>query len=155
MFGCHNDDPRTSGNVEKILAAESAFGLRRVATYASFQHAVEKLKDGLLQFLLDAKRDGKKVVGYGAAAKGSTLLNFAGVKPDLLPFICDAAPSKQGRFMPGSHIPIHAPDALKTADADFVLILPWNIATEAIEKTRGLVSGKTRYVVAVPELTFL
>ena len=155
IFGCHKDDARSSAKVEKILAAELAFGLQQVETYAKFQGAVEKLKDGLLQFLLEAKRGGKKVVGYGAAAKGSTLLNFAGVKPDLLPFICDAAPSKQGKFMPGNHIPIRAPETLKTADADFVLILPWNIAAEVMAKTSGLVSDKTRYVVAVPELTVL
>ena len=155
IFGCHEDDPRAATNVENILNLEAAFGLQNIETYAKFQQAIEKLKDGLLRFLLDAKRDGKKVIGYGAAAKGSTLLNFAGVKPDLLPFICDAAPSKQGKFMPGSHIPIHAPSALETPDADFILILPWNIAVEVMEKTRDMVLDKTSYVVAVPELKIL
>ena len=81
-------------------------------------------------FSLKQKAKGKKVVGYGAAAKGNTLLNYAGVKPDLLPIICDAAPSKQGKFMPGSHIPIVSQEELAKANPDYVLILPWNISKE-------------------------
>ena len=156
IFGCHHNDPRpATDNVEKILNAETAFGLQKIETYKNFQTAVENLKNEFLEFLLKAKRDGKKVIGYGAAAKGNTLLNYAGIKPDLLPMICDAALAKQGKFMPASHIPIHPPEALKIADADYILILPWNIAAEVITKTKPMVSPKTNYVVAVPKLQIL
>ncbi|MFN1208504.1 methyltransferase C-terminal domain-containing protein, partial [Enterococcus lactis] len=86
----------------------------------------------LLEYLIASKRQGKVVGAYGAAAKGNTLLNFAGVRPDLLPFVCDAAPSKQGKFMPGSHVPILAPEELRARKPDVVLILPWNIADEVM-----------------------
>ena len=91
------------------------------------------MKDDLLDFLIEQKRRGKKVAGYGAAAKGNTLLNYAGVKPDLLSFICDAALSKQGKFMPGSHIPILTPQAMQERRPDFVVILPWNLADEIVK----------------------
>ncbi len=156
VYGCHADDKRTTQKaVDGIIMREGQNGLNNLATYAAFQHKAERVKNDLLAFLLEKKRQGAKVIAYGAAAKGSTVLNFAGVKPDLLSFVYDAAPSKQGKFMPGSHIPIHAPEAMKAQDADFVLILPWNIAAEVMEKTKALVSKKTRYVIAVPELKIL
>lgn len=156
IYGCHmGGQHKQTPSVENIIHQERDAGLERLDVFSAFQAKANAIKDALVSFLIEAKRNGQKVVGYGAAAKGNTLLNFAGVKPDLLPFVCDAAPSKQGKFMPGSHIPILAPEALKTADADFVLILPWNIATEVMEKTKPLVSSKTRYIVAVPELTTL
>jgi SAM-dependent methyltransferase len=156
VYGClmaaqHTQTP----SVEKIILQERDAGLESRDVFSAFQAKANTIKDVLLSFLIEAKRKGQKVVGYGAAAKGNTLLNFAGVKPDLLAFVCDAAPSKQGKFMPGSHIPIVAPEALKAAEADFVLILPWNIASEVMEKTESLVLTKARYVVAVPELTIL
>lgn len=156
VFGCRIDaDHKLMPNVEKIIQDERTGGLEALGIYKEFQLRANAVKDALVSFLIEAKRNGKRVVAYGAAAKGNTLLNFAGIKPDLLPIVCDAAPSKQGKFMPGSHVPIHAPDALKTSDADFVLILPWNIATEVMDRTKGLVSAKARYVVAVPELTII
>ena len=88
---------------------------------------------------------------YGAAAKGNTLLNFAGVKPDLLGFVCDAAPSKQDKYLPGSHIPIRHPDALAAAAPDFVLILPWNIADEVVAQNSALDASGTRFITFVPE----
>ena len=156
IYGClmgaqHEQTPF----VETIIRQEQESGLESLAVFSAFQAKANTIKDALLFFLIEAKRKGQKVVGYGAAAKGNTLLNFAGVKPDLLPLVCDAAPSKQSKFMPGSHIPIFAPEALKMAEADFVLILPWNIAREVMEKTKPLVSTNARYVVAVPELTIL
>jgi hypothetical protein len=113
------------------------------------------VKDGFLRFLLDAKRDGKTVAGYGAAAKGNTLLNYGGVKPDLLPFICDAAPSKQGKLMPASHIPIMAPEVLERTKPDYVVILPWNIADEIRRQLAGLGEAGTRFIVAVPKVRVL
>ena len=110
------------------------------------------MKNALLAFLLEQKREGKRVAAYGAAAKGNTLLNYAGVKPDLLPFVCDAAPSKQGKFLPGVHIPILPPAALREHKPDVVLILPWNIAEEVVSQHAYVREWGGRFMVAVPEL---
>lgn len=139
--------------VEFVLGQERAAGVERVEFYEGFQEQAEQVKDDLLRFLLDARRDGSRVAAYGAAAKGNTLLNFAGVKPDLLPVVYDAAPSKQGRFLPGSRIPVRAPGVLAETPPDHLLILPWNIADEVVLQLRDLRAGGTRMVTAVPRLT--
>lgn len=139
-------------SVGEVLAAEARYDLDADAPYDGFQARADAIKDGLLSFLIDAKRAGKRVAGYGAAAKGNTLLNYAGVKRDLLGFICDAAPSKQGQFMPGSHIPIVAPSRLDDELPDYVLILPWNLAAELSAQLAPLRVHGTRFVTAVPEL---
>lgn len=153
VFGCHADDPRTAtSKLRAVLAEETRRGLFDLATYAAFQARADRVKDDLLDFLIQRKRAGQSVAAYGAAAKGNTLLNYAGVKPDLLSFVCDAAPSKQGRFMPGSHVPILPPSALSERRPDFVLILPWNIASEVRSQQADVRSWGGRFVVAVPEL---
>lgn len=138
--------------VATLLTEEHQRGMATLAYYEAFQPRADRVKDAFLRFLLDAKRDGKTVAAYGAAAKGNTLMNYAGVKPDLLPFVCDAAPSKQGKLMPGSHIPILPPLALEAARPDFVLILPWNIAAEVKRQLAGLAAQGTRFVTVVPEV---
>ncbi|MBI1214407.1 MAG: methyltransferase domain-containing protein [Alphaproteobacteria bacterium] len=157
VYGCHEQDNReTAPAVADALAAEEAAGLRDVATYLSFQPRADKVKNDLLAFLVEQKRAGKKVAAYGAAAKGNTLLNYAGVKPDLLPFVCDAAPSKQGKYMPGSHIPILPPAALAEKKPDIILILPWNIAAEVEKQQRETVQAwGGKFAVAVPEMKIL
>ena len=156
VYGCHATDARqTEPGVARILAEEQSAGLLALETYRAFQARAEKVKDDFLTFLLEQKRAGKKVAAYGAAAKGNTLLNFAGIKPDLLPFACDAAPAKQGKFLPGSHIPIHAPEKLASESPDYVVILPWNIADEVVSQNGGLQSRETKFVTAVPELEIL
>jgi SAM-dependent methyltransferase len=151
VYGCHYEDPRLStDSVDRILEDEERYQLRTLGIFRDFQTAAERIKDDLLMFLIDRKRAGKKVVAYGAAAKGNTLLNFAGVKSDLLPIVFDAAPSKQNRFMPGSQIPIRSPDDLTAEKTDYVLILPWNIADEVVQKIRCLVSEQTHYLIAIP-----
>lgn len=153
LYGCHADAPfETTDAVDACLDAELVAGLAKDAVYAAFQQRADAVKNGLLRFLLQANAEGRTVAGYGAAAKGNTLLNYAGVKPDLLPFICDAAPAKQGKFMPGSHIPILAPSALDERRPDYVLILPWNIAEEVRAQLSHLADRGTRFVTAVPEL---
>ena len=153
VYGCrvgagHAETPA----VAAVLAREAAGGLGEDAVYDRFQTRANAVKNGLLRFLLDCARDGLRVAGYGAAAKGNTILNFAGVRPDLLPFVCDAAPSKQGRFLPGSHIPVLPPSALRENRPDFVLILPWNIADEVMAQLDDLSAQGTRFVTAVPEV---
>jgi hypothetical protein len=154
IYGCHSNDVReTQTSVTNLLQEEADRGLQSLQTYQDFQRRAEKIKDDLLTFLIDEKRNGKKIAAYGAAAKGNTLLNYAGVKPDLVPFVCDAAQSKQGKFMPGSHIPILEPTALADYQPDYVLILPWNIAAEVQQQNAVLRETGVRFVTAVPELT--
>ena len=153
VFGCHEHASHVeTPAAQSVLAEERRRGMDQSEFYAGFQARANALKDGLLRFLLDAKSDGKTVAAYGAAAKGNTLLNYAGVKPDLLPFVCDAAPSKQGKLLPGSHIPILPPSALEEDRPDFVLILPWNIADEVKQQLAGLAAKGTRFVTAVPKV---
>lgn len=153
IYGCHADDVQaTSETVIDMLAEEKNRGLQAVDIYKNFQIKADKVKDDLLFFLIEQKRAGKKVAAYGAAAKGNTLLNYAGVKPDLLSFVCDAALAKQGKFMPGSHIPIFSPNALFENRPDYIVILPWNIAAEVKQQNAELAKLGTKFVTAVPSL---
>ena len=153
VYGCRNNaSHEETSAVSGIIEAERSAGLDTSAPYEAFQARAEAIKDAALRFLLDAKRDGRRVAGYGAAAKGNTLLNFAGIGPDLLPFVCDAAPAKQGKYLPGSHIPIRTPDALRTARPDLVLILPWNIAEEISAQLSDLADEGTEFVTFIPEI---
>jgi len=156
IFGCHADDPRQEAPaVSAMVRVEEAAGLRERDTYRKFQARAEAIKHDLLRFLIEQKRAGKTVVAYGAAAKGSTLLNFSGVRPDLLPFVCDAAASKQGKYLPGSRTPIVAPEMLGERKPDYVLILPWNIADEVRMQQQRIRDWGGRFVVAIPELRTL
>jgi SAM-dependent methyltransferase len=156
VFGCHLDDVRAStSRVEKVLGKELSAGLQNLETYLSFQHKADKVKNDLLSFLIDQARNGKKVAAYGAAAKGNTLLNYAGVKPDLVEFVCDAAPSKQGKYLPGSHIPVLVPNEINQRKPDYVLVLPWNIASEVISANESIREWGGCFVKAVPKLEVL
>ncbi|PKQ75068.1 SAM-dependent methyltransferase [Aeromonas sobria] len=156
VFACHADEQRpVTTAVVECLRQESMAGLHQLSIYQNFQTLVDRVKNSLLSFLLIQRRVGKTVAAYGAAAKGNTLLNYAGVRPDLLPYVCDAACSKQGRFMPGSHIPILPPEVLMANPPDFVLILPWNLADEISRQLAPLRAAGTRFVVAVPRLEIL
>jgi hypothetical protein len=153
VFGCHSSDARPqSESVQQLLLREEAFGLRSLDTYRGFQAEANRIKDDLLTFLIEQKRAGRRTVAYGAAAKGNTLLNYAGVKPDLLPFVCDAAPAKQNRFMPGSHIPILHPDAIAAYRPDIVLILPWNLSLEVRRQLSFISQWGGRFATAVPSM---
>ncbi len=156
IFGCHLQDEReNSSNVERVLTDEQLFGLQSLSVYRDFQQRADEVKNGLISFLIEQKRAGKQVVAYGAAAKGNTLLNYAGIKPDLLSYVCDAAPSKQGKFLPGSHIPIYAPHKLMQTQPDVVVVLPWNIAQEVLEQNCDIRENGTEFVVAVPAMRSL
>lgn len=152
VYGCHADDARESTESLKVLLTEEARrGVQTLQPYTSFQPRADKIKDDLLEFLIKQKKAGKLLAAYGAAAKGNTLLNYAGVKPDLLSFVCDAAIAKQNCFMPGSHIPILSPQAIIKAKPDYVLILPWNIAEE-VKSQLAQDLPNAQFVTAVPEL---
>ena len=126
----HQGAAEASAAMEAVLAAEAAAGLETLAAYSGFQQRAEAAKNGLLEYLLKAKREGRRVLGYGAAAKGNTLLNYAGIRADLLPAVADRARSKQGKLLPGSHIPVISPERLATEYADALLVLPWNLIEE-------------------------
>ena len=154
VFGCHDDDLRvTKQVVTTLMQKESECGLQQLQTYLKFQPRADQIKNDLLAFLIEQKHNGKEVCAYGAAAKGNTLLNYAGVKPDLLPIIYDAAPAKQNKYMPGSHIPIFNPDKIKEEMPDYILILPWNIADEVMEQNGFIRELGGKFVTAVPEIT--
>lgn len=138
--------------VAALLWSEADAGVATSAFYRGFQSKAEKVKNDLLVFLIEAKRQGLNVAAYGAAAKGNTLLNFAGVRPDLLPYVADRNPAKQGKFMPGSRIPIFTPTALIRQRPDYLFILPWNISSEIEQQNAHLAELGTRFVIAVPGL---
>ena len=141
-----------SPRVDALLARESQVGMLTSEYYSDFQRKTEQVKNGLLEFLLDAKRHGKKVAAYGAAAKGNTLMNFAGVRPDLISFVVDRNPAKQGKYMPGSRIPIVAEAVLREKRPDYVVILPWNLRNEVMQQLDYVQGWGGRLVTAVPAL---
>lgn len=155
IYGCHVEDVRGATEaLYDVLKEEARQDLQTFGPYAGFQSRTDKIKNDLLEFLLEQKRAGKSVAAYGAAAKGNTLLNYAGVKPDLLPFVSDAAIAKQDKFMPGSHIPILSPEVIIDAKPDYILVLPWNIAGE-VKSQLSQHLPSVRFVTAVPELKTL
>lgn len=142
----------TSPAVDRMLRCEAAAGLTSAAGFSDFQARAEKVKDDFVAFLIDAKRNGRRVAAYGAAAKGNTLLNFAGIRPDLIHYVVDRNPAKQGKFMPGSRIPI-VDEALLDADRpDFIIILPWNLKVEVMQQLKRARAWGTQFVTAVPTL---
>jgi SAM-dependent methyltransferase len=143
--------PRTAA-VDALLASEADAGMRSAAYYAGFQERVLKVKHEFLSFLLTARAEGKTVVGYGAAAKGNTLMNFAGVRPDLVAFVVDRNPAKQGRYLPGSRIPVVGAEELSKVRPDFVVIFPWNLRDEVMGELAYIGEWGGRFVTAVPEL---
>lgn len=139
----------------ELLEREREAGLLDPTTYDAFGEAVRGVKHGLLRFLLDARRRGERVLGYGAPAKGNTLLNYCGVGPDLLAATADLSPHKQGRYLPGTRIPIVSPDRLRELRPDHVLILPWNLTAEITEQMADVREWGGRFVVAIPEIRVL
>ena len=157
IYGCHdNDKHKTKESVSSLIQEENMkHGLQTLQTYFNVQSRANKIKNDLLSFLIEQKKIGKKVVAYGAAAKGNTLLNYAGIKSDLLSSICDAALAKQDQFMPGSHIPIVSPEYLKTLELDYILILPWNIAKEIKQENIAFEKKGVKFVISSPHLQII
>lgn len=138
--------------VAKVLDDEMRAGMLDDEFYGSLQARAETIKNDLLAFLIDCRRQGKRVMGYGAAAKGNTLMNFAGIRSDLISAVADASPHKQGRFLPGSRIPVVAPAAIDAAKPDYIVILPWNIRGEVESQLAHARRWGAKFVTAVPEL---
>jgi hypothetical protein len=144
-----------SQRVASLRAREKALGYENVATYAGFGERVKETKRKLLTFLIEAKRAGKHVVGYGAPGKGNTLLNYCGIRTDFLDYTVDRSPHKQGRFLPGTRIPICHPGRIAESKPDFVVILPWNLKSEIADQMSHIRSWGGRFVVPIPEVTVL
>ncbi len=141
-----------SASVKAVLAAEEAAGLHTLAGHAGFAEAVFGIRRDLMSFLLAARAEGKTVVGYGAPGKGNTLLNHCGIRSDLMSYTVDRSPHKQGRFLPGTHIPIHHPDRIAADRPDYVLVLPWNLRTEISAQLRYVREWGGRLVFPIPTL---
>ena len=138
-----------------MLEGERQAGVLTEDFYAGFQTKADKVKDDFVAFLIDAKRAGKSVVAYGAAAKGNTLMNYAGIRPDLISYVVDLNPAKQGKFMPGSRIPIVDETRIRETRPDYVVILPWNLREEVIGQLEYIREWGGGFVTAVPELAIL
>ena len=158
VFAAHAEDDgkSRSATVDLILAEEDRAALRDRGVYESFQPRIDRIRAAFLRFLLDQREAGKLVAGYGAAAKGNTLLNYCGIKgSDLIRFVADASPHKQGRFLPGSHIPVVAPERISEEKPDVVVIFPWNLRDEIIGQLEHARSWGARFVTAIPDLRIL
>ena len=135
------------------MAREKGLGLEKVDYYQAFGEKIRETKRKLLEFLIAARREGKTIAGYGAPAKGNTLLNYCGIRSDFLDYTVDRSPHKQGQYLPGSRIPIHHPDRVRETRPDFLLILPWNLRQEIMEQMADVREWGCRFVVAIPEVT--
>ncbi len=156
VWACRDDAAHpTTPAVAAMVAREAAAGMMDMGWYEGFQRVAEDVKDDFLAFLLEQKRNGKRVAAYGAAAKGNTLINFAGIRSDLISFVVDASPHKQGRFLPGSRIPVVDEATLRQARPDFVIILPWNLRDEISHQLDYVRQWQGRLVVAIPRIEVL
>jgi hypothetical protein len=141
-----------SRRVADLIARETSAGLKSLETYAAFGEQVSGIKRQLLAFLIGAKQAGKRIAGYGAPAKGNTLLNYCGIRTDFVDFTVDQSPHKQGRYLPGTRIPIFHPDKIQEVKPDYVLILPWNIKDEIIHHMSHVRAWGGQFVIPIPEV---
>jgi SAM-dependent methyltransferase len=154
IYGAHDDDPRPdSERAQELLRRELAAGLDSLDAYATFAERVRAEKLDILEFLIGLRRQGLRIAGYGAAAKGNTLLNYCGIGREIVEFTCDLNPHKQGTFLPGSHIPVRSPEALDEERPDIVLILPWNLREEIMLQLAGIREWGGRFAARAPEIT--
>jgi len=155
VFAAHAEDEshERAPSIDAVLAEEERAGLRTREPYESFQRRIDTIRDSFLAFLHQQRAAGATVAGYGAAAKGNTLLNYCGVKGrELIDFVADASPHKQGRFLPGSRIPVVAPDRVDEEKPDFIVIFPWNLFDEVTAQLVHARGWGARFVTAIPEL---
>lgn len=156
IYGRHQEiEGDVSHNVAKLKTQEIAAGLDKIETYTRFSEQVNATKRKLLEFMIEAKNKGKLIVGYGAPAKGNTLLNYCGLRTDFIDYTVDRNPHKQGLFLPGTHIPIKSPDRIRETKPDYLLILPWNIKAEIMEQMSDIREWGGKFVVPIPEVEVL
>ena len=153
VYACHeNSSIKRDDSVVKIINEEILFGLKKIGTYLNFQDCIYKIANNFLLFLIKEKNKNKKIIGYGAAAKGNTLLNFCGIKSNLLDFVCDASPSKQNKLLPGSNIVVLPPSEIKKFKPDWIIIFPWNIVNEIINELSYVRAWNCKFVTTIPNL---
>jgi hypothetical protein len=152
IYVCHQQDEKKGigDRVTDLLARETAAGFGKLEHYLSFDEQVRKTKRKLLEFLISARENGKSVVGYGAPAKGNTLLNYCGIRSDFIDYTVDRSPHKQQHFLPGTHIPIHGPEKIRDTKPDFLLILPWNLREEVMDQMKHIREWGGQFVVPIP-----
>ena len=157
IYGAHAEDrtKATSARVAQLLDEEARFGIADLRSYGNFAEQAKRTRRKLLEFLVDAKAAGKTIVGYGAPAKGNTLLNYCGVHSDLVGYTVDRSPHKQGKFLPGTHIPIFEPERIRQTRPDYILILPWNIKEEVMAQMAHVRDWGAKFVIPIPEAQVL
>ncbi len=154
IYARHTEDSSKSVNnrIAELRAREESMGYSRIEAYSRFAEQVKETKRKLLEFLIEAKRNGKKIAGYGAPGKGNTLLNYCAIRTDFLDYTVDRNPFKHGRFLPGTHVPIYPTDRIRETRPDFVLILPWNLKEEIIKQNAFIREWGGKFVVPIPEV---
>ena len=154
IYARHKDDAsKTIGvSVLELKNREETARFNKLEYYLSFTEKVKKTKLNILDFLITAKREGKSIAGYGAPAKGNTLLNYCGIRSDFIDYTVDLSPHKQGHYLPGTHIPIYSPDKIKETKPDYLVILPWNIKDEIMEQMAHIRDWGGKFVVLIPEV---
>jgi len=157
IYATHGENNRQSvlGNVQTLLEKELDFGINKIEYYSGFTQKAFSAKIQLLDFLIEQKKQNKKVIAYGAAAKGNTLLNYCGVKSDLIDFVVDANPHKQNKFLPASHIPVLNEIEIKKVKPEFVIILPWNLKSEITNQLNYIKEWDGKFVIPIPELEII
>jgi len=153
IYACHTGKKDINKNVSAILTKENDFGLKDLATYSGFSEKVKETKRKLLEYLIKLKNEGKSIIGYGAAAKGNTLLNYCGIRQDFLDYVVDKSPHKQGLFLPGTHLPVYPPEKIAETRPDYILILPWNIREEIAQQLSYTSQWGCRFIVPIPEVS--
>jgi hypothetical protein len=154
IYACHAEDQSksTSHRVKDLIEREELAGFKNLEHYLSFHEKVRETKRNILDFLIETKRQGKSIAGYGAPAKGNTLLNYCGIQTDFIDYTVDRSPHKQDQFLPGTHIPIHHPDKIKDTKPDYLVILPWNLKEEIMAQMSHIREWGGQFVVLIPEV---
>ncbi len=157
IFAKHNDDGSKpiSNNIEIMKRKEKEFGLDKISTYTNFQRNINRVKINIQDFFIKCSKDGKKVVGYGAPAKGNTLLNYCKINKHQMDFTVDLSKYKQGLFLPGTHIPVYSPKMIKETKPDYVFILPWNLKEEIMSQLEFIRKWNAKFVIPIPEVEIL
>jgi len=155
IYGHHEGDTtrRVTDRYRELEQLEKAAGFDRLETYTIFAEKVKETKRKLLEFLIEAKRKGKTIVGYGAPGKGNTLLNYCGIRTDFIDYTVDRNPYKQGKYTPGTHIPIYPPEWIRETKPDYLLIFPWNLREEIMSQTAYIREWGGKFIVPIPQLT--